>query len=148
MNFILMTLGSWEWLGILLARLAVGMLFAITGGGKLFVQEKKEKMRETMHNAGIPLPDFNAVFVSTVEFVGGILLILGLLTPVASLLLSVVMIVAILMVKLKSIEGEGVLGWLGEFLFIPDVLYLIILVWLFFSGPGRVSLDYFLFSAV
>ena len=30
---------------------------------------------------------------------------------------------------------------LDDFLYLPEVLYVIILVWLIFSGPGRYSLD-------
>jgi hypothetical protein len=34
------------------------------------------------------------------------------------------------------------LDWLGEFLYFPEVLYLVMLVWLFFSGPGWASVDH------
>ena len=138
---IMLSLQQWEWVGILLARLSVGVLFAISGYGKIFVEEKRGQMRETLKNAGVPLPKINAIFVSWVELIFGILLVLGFLTPVACLMLSGVMIVAILTVKLKGIESASLSGWLGEFLFLPEVLYLVILIWLFFSGPGLISLD-------
>jgi hypothetical protein len=76
-------LRSWEWLGILLARLAVGLLFFLSGRGKLFVPERREQMRQTLIEAHVPFPGLNALFVSTVEFVCGTLLILGALTAVA-----------------------------------------------------------------
>jgi hypothetical protein len=40
-------LHAWEWIGILVARLAVGLLFFLSGRGKLFVPERREQMRET-----------------------------------------------------------------------------------------------------
>ncbi|HEY5991870.1 MAG TPA: hypothetical protein VIU10_04765 [Candidatus Udaeobacter sp.] len=33
-------------------------------------------------------------------------------------------------------------NWLAEFLYLPEVLYLVILLWLFFSGAGWVSIDH------
>jgi uncharacterized membrane protein YphA (DoxX/SURF4 family) len=40
-------------------------------------------MRETLIAANVPFPYFNAVLVSAVELAGGLLLILGALTPIA-----------------------------------------------------------------
>jgi uncharacterized membrane protein YphA (DoxX/SURF4 family) len=88
-------LNAWQWLGILLARIAVGLLFFLSGRGKLFVPERREQMRQTLIEAHVPLPEFNAVFVSTIEFVCGALLILGALTPLACVMLGSLMIVAI-----------------------------------------------------
>src|SRR5215216_886938 len=88
-------LHTWQWLGILMARVTVGLLFFLSGRSKLFVPERREQMRQTLIGAHIPFPGFNAVFVSIVEFVFGFLLILGALTPVACVMLSGVMIVAI-----------------------------------------------------
>ena len=33
------------------------------------------------------------------------------------------------------------LSWLSEFLYLPEVLYLVILIWLFLSGLGWLSVD-------
>src|SRR5438046_10211767 len=76
-------LHAWQWLGILVARLAIGVLFFLSGRAKLFVRERREQMRETLIAAGVPFPDLNALFVSTVECVAGLLLILGAITPPA-----------------------------------------------------------------
>ena len=139
-------LHSLEWLGILLARVAVGLLFFLSGRGKLFVPERRQQMRQTLIEARIPCPDFNTVFASTVEFVCGLLLILGALTPLACALLACVMIVALAAIAVPNIKAPLVLGWLAEFLYLPEVLYLIILFWLFLSGPGWLSVDRFVLS--
>src|SRR5206468_9616520 len=47
-------LHAWQWLGILIARLAVGLLFFLSGRGKLFVPERREQMRQTLIAAGVP----------------------------------------------------------------------------------------------
>lgn len=131
-----------EWIGIVLARLSVGLLFALSGWGKLFVPARREQMRETLRAAGVPVPETSAVFVSSVEFIFGLLLTIGLLTPVACLMLSGVMIVALATTLLPAMKADSAFAWLGEFLYLPEVLYLVILVWLFFSGPGWISVDH------
>lgn len=139
-------LRAWEWLGILVARVAVGLLFFLSGRAKLFVRERREQMRETLTSAHVPFPEFNAVFVSTVEFVFGFLLIFGALAPLACVMLSGVMIVAIATTAVKNIKSPPLLGWVSEFLYLPEVLYLVILFWLFLSGAGWCSVDHFIFS--
>jgi len=51
------------------------------------------------------------------------------------------MIVAVATNRIHSIQATGVLAWLDDFLYLPEVLYVMILIWLIFSGPGRFSLD-------
>ena len=135
-------LHSLEWVGIFLARVIVGLLFFLSGRGKLFVPERREQMRQTLSEAHVPFPEFNAVFVSAVEFVCGVLLVLGALTPLACVMLGCVMIMAIAMIAIRNVKASSPLNWLSEFLYLPEVLYLVILIWLFFSGPGWLSVDH------
>jgi putative oxidoreductase len=51
------------------------------------------------------------------------------------------MIVAIATNRIHSIQARSVLAWIDDFLYLPEVLYVLILVWLIFSGPGRYSVD-------
>lgn len=139
-------LHSLEWIGILVARIAVGSLFCLSGRSKLFVRERREQMEQTLIEAHIPFPKFNAVFVSTVEFVCGLLLALGAVTPLASALLAVLMIVAIKTIAIRNIKTASSAEWLAAFLYLPEVLYLVILIWLFFSGPGWLSVDHLFLS--
>jgi putative oxidoreductase len=145
MRMLLTGLTEWQWLGALIARLAVGLLFFFSGRGKIFIPERLEQMRETLVAAGVPFANANAIVVSTVEFVFGLFLILGWITPLACTMLGGVMIVAIVTSAIKSIKAPPVLGWLSEFLYLPEVLYLVILFWLFLSGPGWFSLDHLIF---
>ena len=139
-------LHSLEWVGILLARVAVGLLFFLSGRAKLFVPERREQMRQTLIKARVPFPEFNAAFVSTVEFVCGLFLVLGVVTPLASALLAGVMIVAIATTAIRNIKATSPAEWLAGFLYLPEVLYLVILFWLFFSGPGWLSIDHLFLS--
>src|SRR5947207_15383388 len=81
----------WQWVGPLMARVAVGLLFFLSGRGKLFVRDRREQMRETLMAAGVPFPGFNTIFVSTVGFVFGFLLVFVVFTPLWCVLLGVVM---------------------------------------------------------
>src|ERR1700753_3303635 len=77
---------------LLFVRLYWGWQFIVTGWGHMhgmagFIQ--------FFTKLGIPLPAVNAYFVAGLEFVGGILLILGLGSRIISLLLAGAMIVAL-----------------------------------------------------
>src|SRR5438093_7070371 len=112
-----------EWVGILVARVVVGLLFSLSGRGKLFVPERREQMRQTLIEAHVPFPDFNALFVSTVEFVFGLLLIFGALTPLVCALLACLMIVAIATIAIHNIKASSPADWLAAFLYLPAPLY-------------------------
>lgn len=139
-------LHSLEWVGILVARVAVGLLFFLSGRAKLFVPERRRQIRQTLIEAHVPFPDFNAVFVSTVEFVCGLLLIIGAATPLVCALLACLMIVAIATIAIHNIKASSPAEWLAAFLYLPEPLYLVILIWLFFSGSGWLSVDNLLLS--
>jgi len=139
-------LHAWQGFGILIARLAVGLLFVLSGRGKLFIPERREVMRQTMLNAHIPFPESNAFFVSMVEFVCGALLVIGALTPLACLMLGGVMITAIATTAIRNIKASAPLDWLSELLYLPEILYLVILLLLFLSGPGWFSADSLILS--
>jgi uncharacterized membrane protein YphA (DoxX/SURF4 family) len=47
---------TWEWLSILVTRLAVGLFFFLSGRGKLFVPDRREQMRQTLLEARVPFP--------------------------------------------------------------------------------------------
>jgi uncharacterized membrane protein YphA (DoxX/SURF4 family) len=96
-------------------------------------------MRETMIAAKIPFPDLNAIFVSTVEFLSGLLLVLGALTPLACVMLGCIMIMAIATTAIRSIKATSLLGWFSEFLYLPEVVYLVILFGFSCQGPAGLA---------
>ena len=130
-----------EWMPVTAARVLIGIFFCISGGTKLFVPAQFGVLQKTLVQSHIPFPHANAVFVASVEFACGAGLGLGLLTPLCAAMLTGDMIVAIATNRIQSIQGRGVLAWLDDFLYLPEVLYILILVWLIFSGPGRYSID-------
>jgi putative oxidoreductase len=135
------TLRAAEWVPMTAARVLIGIFFCISGGTKLLVPAQFSQMEQTLAQSHVPFPHANALLVSLVEFACGAGLVLGLLTPLCALGLVVTMIVAIATNRIQSIHASGALAWLDDFLYLPEVLYVIILVWLIFSGPGRYSID-------
>jgi putative oxidoreductase len=99
-------------------------------------------MYETLAGAGIPFPHFMTYFVSSMEFISGCLLVMGFLSSLCCAAIIIQMIVAITTVRLTMIPaGLSSLNWLDDFLYLPETMYIIILIWLICSGPGRVSVD-------
>lgn len=137
-------LRQWEWIGILLARLSVGILFFLSGEGKLFVKARREQMQDTLRKAGVPAPETTALFVASVECVAGGLLAIGFLTPLCCLALIGVMVVALATTVVPGIKSESIAEWLGAFFYLPETLYVVLLIWLLLSGPGWLSVDHVL----
>ena len=76
--------------------------------------------------------------MSGVEFFGGALLLLGLMTRVSAGALGVVMIVAV-----KSAQWDDV-DSLQTLLGLEEVIYLALFLWLAIAGAGSASIDYYL----
>src|SRR5580704_11244019 len=141
-RFVLLGSRELEAYAMLVVRVALGLFFAISGANKLFVPRQTQVMYETLVAAHVPLPRVMTYFVSSVEFVGGCLLIVGLLSSLACLALLGDMLVAILTTKLAALpKGVSPLNWLDNFLYLPEALYVLFFVWLICSGPGRFSID-------
>ena len=63
-------LHSLEWVAILVARVAVGLLFFLSGRAKLFVPERREEMRQTLIKAHVVFSRVQRCF----RFDGGVCL--------------------------------------------------------------------------
>ena len=131
-----------EWLPIFVMRLCIGIFFILSGFFKLFDAEQHQKLLKTLISANIPLPEFNAYFVPLIELLGGVLILIGLLTSLAALVLLVVMVTAIVTERIASVAMHVGILLIENFFYLPEVLYALIFFWLFFSGPGKVSFDY------
>ncbi len=79
-----------------------------------------------------------AVFVAYTELVGGVMILLGFLTRLATIPMLVNMTVALTVVKMKEVHS------LLDFVSFDEPLYMIIFLWLMLDGPGIINLDYLL----
>lgn len=118
----------------LLTRLLVGVTFFYTGRGKL---ANLDRTAAFFADLGIPFPWVNAVFISSLEFFGGICLVLGLGTRVFAALLSSTMVVALLTADKDNLIAK----FPSELTDVSPVVLLLFLVWLVLYGAGPVSLD-------
>ncbi|MEJ7599924.1 MAG: DoxX family protein [Kofleriaceae bacterium] len=132
-NRLLGLLRRGDWVGPLLARLTLGLVFVTAGWGKL---HNLDHVTQFFESLDIPAPQASATLVSWVELVGGALLIAGLATRVAALFLVAVMAVAIGTAKLPELHG------IIDLVTTIEVVYLAAFVWLVVAGGGRVSLDH------
>ena len=140
MNILVGTLIEWprrvarhlDWLAPLFARLVTGWVFLWTGWGKL---THLPLVTQNFESWGIPAPQLLAPFASGVEFVGGILLLAGLMTRIAAGALGIVMIVAIAAVQ--GPEVDSMLAFLG----LEETMYLALFLWLAIAGAGHASVD-------
>ncbi|MBV8881971.1 MAG: DoxX family protein [Planctomycetaceae bacterium] len=129
-----------EGLPILVVRVVLGVMFAQSGYGKLF--KNHAGVVEFFTGLGIPFPALNAWFVGGVEFFGGLLLIVGLGTRIWAVQLAFTMLIATLTSVLPDLKKENKYTGISDLFFVPEVLALLLLVWMVFSGPGCLSLDH------
>ena len=131
--------GYLTWAAPLAVRVVVGWVFLWSGWEKLQVLPR---MIENFRSWGIPAPEIVTPFVSGVEFVGGLLLLFGLLTRFAAVPMMIVMLVAIMAAKASQIDSlETLLGF-------EEVSYFVMFAWLAVAGPGPISLDHLVLKAL
>jgi putative oxidoreductase len=108
-------------------RIIAGIGFMMHGLPKLLDIPGTQNSFTTM---GLP-PDL-AIIIGLLEFIGGLAILLGILTRIAAGLLAIDMIGAILSVKLSK-------GFIGGYEL--DLLYLAIMISLMITGPGSFSIE-------
>ncbi|MFZ1134747.1 MAG: DoxX family protein [Candidatus Korobacteraceae bacterium] len=122
---------------VLLIRLLVGWVFLSEGIQKFLYPAALGVGR--FEKIGIPAPAFSALFVGVVEIVCGTLLIVGLLTRLATIPLIIDISVAILTTKIPMLAKSGFWATMHEAR--TDYCMLLGLIFLLITGAGRLSLD-------
>jgi putative oxidoreductase len=121
---------------LLFVRLYWGWQIAQNGWGKL---HNLGHVTEFFASLGLPAPSFTATFVASVEFIGGILLAIGLLSRFMGLVLTIDMLMAYI-----TADREAFFSIFSD----PDkftaaapytILFAALLILIF--GPGKLSLD-------
>ena len=123
---------------LLALRLVVGLFFAGHGAQKLFGSFGGHGIDGTagfFDSIGMKPGRRNAIAAGTAEFAGGVLLILGLATPLAAALIIGVMVVAIATVHAKKGPWVTDGGWEYNAVLIAVVFALT------GASPGEISLD-------
>lgn len=130
-------------------RLIVGFGFMQHGYAKL--ARGPEDFINVLHAIGVPAAFLLGWATIIVEILGGVLVFLGALVPLATIPMATVLLVAIFTVhlpngfssiKLQSFDAAG--AHFGQPGYETDLLYLASLVALCFGGAGPFSIDGFL----
>ncbi len=123
---------AFHWLPPLAARICLGWVFVESGWGKW---HHLEKVAAYFTDLALPFPVFQAYLVSAMEWVGGLCLLAGFCTRLATLPLMTIMTVAILTAKSEDFHG------FSDLIGFSETLYLLLLFWLFIQGPGFLAID-------
>jgi putative oxidoreductase len=126
---------------LLAVRLYWGWQFMATGWGKL---HSLAKVTAFFGSLGIPFPGLNAPFVSALEFVGGLLLILGLASRPIALLLAGDMLVAYLTADREALFS--IFSNPDKFTAAAPYTFLFASVIVLLYGAGAASLDRFIWK--
>lgn len=128
--------------GLLLIRLVVGLLFVGHGAQKLFGWFGGYGLKGTggwFDSIGMKPGVALALLAGLAEFVGGLLFVLGFLTPVAGILLAVTMLMAI--VKVHAANGL----WSTANGYEYNLTLIAVTVGIALIGPGAFAIDALLF---
>lgn len=117
-------------IALLLLRVGVGVIFIVAGWGKLTGIEGTQQF---FGGIGIPLAGFMAWVVALIEFLGGLMILLGYKIEIPAVLLAIIMLVAILTVKLG---GDDVFSGMRL-----ELMLLLTSLALAMTGTGSYSLD-------
>lgn len=115
-------------IGLLLIRIAVGIIFIHAGWGKVTGIEGTQGF---FGNIGIPAPALMAWFVALLELIGGIMVLVGVKIRIPAVLLAITMLVAILTTKLGGDDPFRAMRL--------DLVLMLASVALALTGPGRLS---------
>jgi len=109
-------------------RAAIGVIFIVQGSGKF-----GPGFAGYLTNIGVPVE--LQIPIALAETIGGILLIIGVLSRISSSILSIIILGAIFHVKgASNLTGEG--GYAIDLLILAGVLLIIA------AGPGRISISH------
>jgi putative oxidoreductase len=122
--------------GILVMRVFTGVFLA-KFGLVIFNSQDMIGMSDYIKSLGFPAPLLFAYLAKGSEFFGGIFLILGLFNRISCVFIAITMAVASFMAHKGDLFNEAQ----------SSFLYLLIVIYLIFTGPGKWSLDYIVFKS-
>jgi putative oxidoreductase len=121
---------------LLAVRLYWGWQLIESGWGKL---HNLSKVTEFFASLNLPMPAQMAVFISSVEFFGGIFLAVGLLSRLTALVLTVNMIMAYITADREALHS--IFSDPDKFYAAAPYTFLIASLIILIFGPGKIAVD-------
>ena len=121
---------------LLFVRLYWGWQLVESGWGKL---HNLGKVTEFFTSLGLPMPGPTAMFISSLEFFGGILLALGLFSRVISLMLTVNLIAAYITADREALFS--IFSDPDKFMAAAPFTFLFASLLILIFGPGKIAVD-------
>jgi uncharacterized membrane protein YphA (DoxX/SURF4 family) len=121
----------------ILIRLTVGLIFLTEGIQKYLFPELLGTGR--FLTIGFSHPEFWAYFTGTFEIICGTLIVIGLITRLASIPLIIIMITAFISTKIPILMHKGLWPWAHEYR--TDFAMTLLLIYLLIYGAGSWSVD-------
>jgi putative oxidoreductase len=121
---------------LLFIRLYWGWQLVESGWGKL---HNLDKVTEFFTSLGLPTPGPTAVFISSLEFFGGILLALGLFSRLISLMLTVNLIIAYITADREALSS--IFSDPDKFMAAAPFTFLFASLLVLIFGPGKIAVD-------
>lgn len=128
-------------------RVLVGAFFAISGYHKLFNAGRHATLVRTLTELRIPCLRLNQWFVPSVEFCAGVALALGILPVIAALLIGAICLVATCTDGIRRVKAWAPIDAadaIDDVLYLPEVLYGLLILEVILTGPGPYRLDAFI----
>jgi putative oxidoreductase len=126
------------------ARIATGAFFVFSGYHKLTNARRRATLVATLQASDIPFIPVMQWFVPGVEFFGGLGVGFGFLTPLAALGLATICLIAACADGVPRVRTWGALDktdMIDDVLYLPEVLYILLLALFVANGAGPFSLD-------
>ena len=132
---------AWANWGLFFLRLGLGLIFLTHGypkmtGVKSGAKASREGLADSIRRLGLPFPVQFAIVIGTIQFFGGLMLLVGLGTRLVASLLAVIMLVA---AARNFVEKQFLDSADFPFSLLTSLVALILL------GGGALSLDWLLF---
>jgi putative oxidoreductase len=121
---------------LLFVRLYWGWQLIQSGWGKLHNLQNVTEFFTSLH---LPVPAATAVFISCLEFVGGILLAIGLFSRLIALIMTVNLVVAYITADNEALHA--IFHDPDKFMAAAPFTFLMASLIVLIFGPGRFSLD-------
>jgi putative oxidoreductase len=133
-------LGNYGDLALLFLRLTIGIFFIVSQGIPKLWGKNRQHERETFMGRGVGGALFD--FVGVIELLGGIFLVVGIITRITAIVLAIFMVAIIIfnitVMSKPPVNRRYVRGWDLDTVLLAGIVALAV------YGPGVYSLDFLL----